>query len=171
MFSGNYFRSVEKATTISKRIRKEEGRRTCGGKAEVSVFDFNKPEQIAILFLWSGCFQNPRESAAGFGVCERSREKLQAGHCPKQSPKPRNVLSRVESLSQRICGKLEQGTAQGAMPDSSIRGRGELCAGLCPRQHASEFKGLWEAATKDGNPTTDDQVGRPQPVSHRLRVP
>ena len=87
---------------------KEEGRRTCGSKAEVSVFDFRKPEQRAVLFFWSGCFQYPRESGDGNRIgrnssgklqakqCRRSRGKLQAGHCPKQSPKPRNAFSSVE---------------------------------------------------------------------------
>ena len=44
MFSRRHFRSVEEATTMSKRIqrKKEKGRRNCGSKAEVSVFDFSK---------------------------------------------------------------------------------------------------------------------------------
>ena len=55
-----------------------------------------------------------RESAAGFGVCERSRGKLLAKRCPT----PRNVFSSVER-SQRGCGKLQRCTAQGIMPKSS----------------------------------------------------
>ena len=52
--------------------RKEEGRRTSGSKAEVSVIDFNTLEKIAIFFSWSGIHswirglsREPRETAGG----------------------------------------------------------------------------------------------------------
>ena len=53
------------------------------------MLDLSKPERMAILFLWSGCFQNPRESANGSTIRRRRRGKLQAKQC------------------QRSCGKLQ----------------------------------------------------------------
>ena len=121
--------------------RKEDGRRTCGSKAEVSVFDSSKLEQRAIFFLWSGCFQNPRESADGFRVCLRSRGKLQAkecrssrgklqaGHCPKQSPKPRNIFSNVERRQPvRTCGKLQHCVHDHVTHDGRSCGKLQHCA-------------------------------------------
>ena len=61
------------------------------------MFDVNKPEQGAILFLWSGCVQYPGESAAGFGFCEKDLGRNASG-----------TLSKTESKTQKRvlkCGK------------------------------------------------------------------
>ena len=99
-------------------FKKGKGRRTCGSKAEVSLFDFNKPEQRTIFFLWSGCFQRTGNPQLDSGSVKRSRGKLQAGHCPRQSPKPRNVFSSVERRQ----------------PVS--KGLREIASGHCPGRHA-----------------------------------
>ena len=77
-----HFCVIRRRSNMSKRIHstQEDDRRTCGSKAEVSVFDFNKLERKTILVLWSRCFQCPRESPAGFGDCQRSFGKLQSRH-------------------------------------------------------------------------------------------
>ena len=41
---------------VEENWRKEDGRRTCASQAEVSLFDFMRPEPRANLVLWSGCF-------------------------------------------------------------------------------------------------------------------
>ena len=113
---------------MSKRIqeRKMEGELAVAKPRSV-CFDFNKPEPMAILFLWSGCSQYPRESAAEFGVCERSRGKLRADFVQNrvQNPETCSQVWKGDNQSQRSCGKLQRCTAQGAMPDSS-RSCGEL---------------------------------------------
>ena len=91
-FLAAFFRSIEKANTMSKRIQERTEEELGGSKVGVSVFDFNKPEPRAILLLRSGCFQYPGESAAGFGVCPRSRGKVEVGQCPKQSKNKKCVL-------------------------------------------------------------------------------
>ena len=65
---------------VEENSRKEDGRRTCGSQAEVSLFEFKKPEQRANLFLRSGCYHCPGESAAGFRICA----KKFLGNCSKE---------------------------------------------------------------------------------------
>ena len=64
----------------------------------------------------SDVFQYPGEPAAGFWVCEWSRGKLQAGQCPKQRPKPRNVFSSVERRQPVSKGLRETATCSARAP-------------------------------------------------------
>ena len=97
-------------------------RRTCGSKAEVSVFDFSKLDQRAILFIWSGCSQYPGEPAAGFGVCERSPLEIVSETVSKEpwgtagrtlfktdskTPKTYSQVWKGDNQSRRSCGKLQ----------------------------------------------------------------
>ena len=70
---------------MSKRIQRKEGRRTCGSKDKVSVFDFSKPEQRTILLFGCGCFQYHWENADGFGVFKETRET--AGKTVSKEPR------------------------------------------------------------------------------------
>ena len=92
LFSRSHFRSVEKATTMSKRTKE----RKMEAELEVSVIDFNKPEQRAILFFGSGCFREAAEN------CERN--------FVRNSPKTRTCSQvwKGDNLSQRSCGKLQR---------------------------------------------------------------
>ena len=84
-------------------------------KAEVSVFDFDEPEQRAIIFLWSGCFQYPGGSAVGFGGLSKGA----AGNgrwviVQNRVRNPRNVFSSVDRrhrVLKRVVGKCN-----GALP-------------------------------------------------------
>ena len=92
----------------------------CGVNTEVSVFDSNKPEQRAILFLWSRCFEYPRESAAVFGSgsvtgAAGNRERHIVQH---RVQNPENVFSSVERR-QPVSKELRK-----------------TATGPCPRQHA-----------------------------------
>ena len=69
---------------VEENSRKEQARRTCESKSEVSVFDFNKLEQGATLFLRSGCFQCPGESAAGFRICAKELLETATKQKPQQ---------------------------------------------------------------------------------------
>ena len=57
------------------------------------MFDFDKPEQRAILFLWSGCFQHPSDSGAVQGAAGNCRQDYVQGNMHKSS---------------RECGKLQR---------------------------------------------------------------
>ena len=99
---------------------KKEGRRSCGGKAEVSVFDFNNPEQRAILFLWSGCFipESPQlDSGSVQGAAGNCRRDLVQNRF--QNTETCSQVSKGDNQPQRCCGTLQRSTAQGAMPDGS----------------------------------------------------
>ena len=88
VFSRINFRSVEKATTMSKRIQERKEEAPAEAKPRSVCFISTSWNKVQYSAFCSVCFQYPRESAAGFGVCRRSRGELQARHCPKQSPKP-----------------------------------------------------------------------------------
>ena len=110
LFSRSHFRSVEQATTISKIIQE---RRTCGRKAEVSVFDFSKSEQRAILFIGSGCSQisgRTRSWIRGVskepaGNCRQSCVEGAAGNCRQNC-----VAGAAENCRQDIVQNRLQNT-------------------------------------------------------------
>ena len=94
---------------------------TCSSKTEVSVLDFNNPEQKAILFLWPQCFQYLWKSADGFGVGTTNKQNNvegTAGNCRQDTVQdrvqnPGNVFSILKE-SRDLCensgsfGKLQQ---------------------------------------------------------------
>ena len=155
---------------------RKEGRRTCGGKAEVSVFDFNKLEQRASLLIsvpmfpmsrgvrcWiQGLSKEPLETAGRTLSKTESKTQKRILKCWKGTTSLTGGCGELKHCAhdhvtrERGCGKLQRDNAQSAMPDTA-QGAAGKCVQGCPRQHAQEFKGLQETAMKDWNPTTDDQ--------------
>ena len=88
--------------------RKEEGR-TCGSKAEVSVFDFNKPELRATLFFWSGCFRHPGIIRWIRGLLKEPQETASG------TSEACSQVLKGDNQSQRGCGKLQRDNVQGNM--------------------------------------------------------
>ena len=173
-FPAVIFVSVEKATTMSKIIQegKMEGELAVA-KPRSSVFDFQQAwtkgksssfgpdvpniegeHRRWIRGLWKEAAANCRRNSVG-----RSRGELQAGHCPKKSPKlPKRILKFGKETTS-LDGVA--GNCNGAMPKALCLTILKRAAGNCrqdtvPRQHGWKFKGLRETATKDWNPTADD---------------
>ena len=73
---------------------------TCSSKTEVSVSDFNNPEQKAILFLWPQCFQYLGKSADGFGVGHYTQNNVDetAGNCKQNTVQ--DTVQNTETYSQ-----------------------------------------------------------------------
>ena len=85
------------------------------------MFDFNKPEQRAILFLSSGCCQYP-----GNPQLDSVYVKGAAGNCRRdivqnrvQNPETCSRVLKGDNQSQNGCEKLQRDTAQGNKPKSS----------------------------------------------------
>ena len=109
--SRSHFRSVEKATTMSKRTQERKK------EEEPAVA---KPRPVCLI---STSLNRGQSSSFGLDVSNipwnpQLDGKLKAGHCPKQSPKPRNVFSSVERRQQ------------------VSRGLRETATGHCPGRHA-----------------------------------
>ena len=124
-FFRSHFRSVEKATTMSKRIH---GGRTCSCKAEVSVFDFNRSKQRAVLFVWSRCFQWPGKRSWHSGSVKGAE-----GDCRRDTVKNRVQNPETSSVERRQpVSKELAGSCNGALPRASCR----------------QVEECWETATK-----------------------
>ena len=148
----------------------EDGRGTCGSKAEVSVLDFSKPEPTAILFLWSWCFPNPGEFRRWIQDMLKELRKT-AGKTLSKEPRETSsrVLSKTESTnpetssqvwksdnqSQRSCGKLQHCAHDHVMHDRSCgKLQQDNAQGVVPWQF---WSGPRETASKAPCPRQHDQ--------------
>ena len=84
------------------------------------MFDFNKLEQRALLFLWSGFFKYPGNPQLDSGSVKEA-----AGNCERdivQNRVRKPTCSQVwmgDNHSQRSCGKLQRDYVQGNISKSS----------------------------------------------------
>ena len=118
--------------------RRKDGR----SKAKVSLFDFNKPEQRAKLFLWSWCFWcPPGESAVGFGICA----KEVAGNCRRDIVQNRGqkpeTYSQVQSVSKELweTATLCSGSF---FAWTELRETATLCSWSCYHHCCVEFQAI-----------------------------
>ena len=127
LFSRGHFRSVEQATIMSKIIqeRKMEGELAVAKRRSVCLISesLNKGQSSSFGPDVPKIWENPQlDSGSVKGargklqaeLCRRSREKLQAGHCPKQTPKPTKRILKFGKKTTSLDGVA--GNSNGAVP-------------------------------------------------------